>query len=82
MRYIPSFAYGHVIAALVVGGVFGATLANVNAALALGAILAAAAVISALVCWWWPGFDAPAWKLWLVATIANPLLLAGIARSL
>lgn len=82
MRRIPSFVYGHVIAALVVGAVFGATLVHVNAVLALAAVLAAAAVISALFCWWWPTFDAPAAKLWLVATFANPLLIAGIGWSL
>lgn len=82
MRHIPSFAYGHVIAAPVVGAVFGATLVHVNAVLALGAVLGAAAAISALVCWWWPGLDAPSLKLWAVATFANPLLLAGIAWTL
>lgn len=82
VRYIPSFAYGHVIAALLVGVVFGATLLNVSAIIALGTVLAAAAVISALICWWWLGFEAPSWKLWLVATVANPLLIGGVAWSL
>lgn len=80
MRRIPSFVYGHVIGALVAGAVGGAFL-DLKAALAFSSILAAAAVMSSLVCWWWPKFDAPPWKLWLVATVANPVLIAGLVWS-
>ena len=80
MRRIPSFVYGHVIGALVAGVVGGAFL-DLKAVLAFSSILAAAAVMSSLVCWWWPKFDAPAWKLWLAATAANPVLIAGLVWS-
>jgi len=77
VRRISSFVYGHVIGALVTGVIGGAFL-DLTAVLVFGSGLAAAAVVSALVCWWWPRFDAPAWKLWLVATVANPVLIAGL----
>ncbi len=77
MRRIPAFVWGHVLGALVVGVVGGAFL-DLTAVVTFGATLAAAAVISALACWWWPGFDAAAWKLWLVATFANPVMLAAL----
>ena len=44
-------------------------------------VLAASAVVSALVCWRWPGFAADGWKLWLTGSLANPLFLAAIAFS-
>ncbi|MBN9085623.1 MAG: hypothetical protein J0J01_01835 [Reyranella sp.] len=77
MRRIPSFVYGHVIGALITGLVGGAFL-DLTAVLVFGAGLAAAAVVGALVCWWRPKFDASAWKLWLVAIVANPLFIAGL----
>lgn len=80
MRRIPPFVYGHVIGALVAGAV-GGTFLDLKAVLAFSSILAAAAVASGLVCWWWPKFGAPPWKLWLVATFANPVLIAGIVWS-
>src|SRR3984957_21152516 len=45
-------------------------------------LLAGNAMIGSLVCWWRPGFEAAGWKLWLVATFANPLMLAAIAFSI
>jgi hypothetical protein len=33
------------------------------------------AAISAATSLYWPGWDGRAWKLWLVAALANPLLL-------
>ena len=80
MRRIPSFVYGHVIGALIAGAIGGAFL-DLKAVLMFSSCLAAAAAVSALVCWWWPKFDAPAWKLWLVATVANPMLIVGLAWS-
>jgi hypothetical protein len=80
VRRVPSFVYGHVIGALITGAIGGAFL-DLTAVLVFGGGLAASATVSALVCWWWPRFDAPAWKLWLVATVANPVLIAGLAWS-
>ena len=76
-----AFVYGHVIGALAAGMIGGGFL-DFTAAMVFGGSAAAAAAVSALVCWWWPRFDAPAWKLWLVATAANPVLIAGVAWSL
>ncbi len=81
MRRIPSFVYGHVLGALATGAIGGAFL-DLTAVMVFGSVAAAAAVVSALVCWWWPKFDAPAWKIWLVATVANPVLIAGVVWSL
>ena len=81
MRRIPPFVYGHVIGAFVVGAVAGAFL-DLKALMIFSSLLAANAAIGSLVCWWRPGFDAAGWKLWLVATFANPLMLAAIAFSI
>jgi hypothetical protein len=81
MRRIHPFVYGHVVGAFVVGGVAGATL-DLKAVLVFSSLLAANAAIGSLVCWWRPGFDAAAWKLWLTATFANPLVVAAIVYSL
>ncbi len=81
MRRIHPFVYGHVIGAFVVGVASGATL-DLKAVLVFSSLLAANAAIGSLVCWWRPGFDAAGWKLWLVATFANPLMLSGIAYSI
>lgn len=77
MRRLPSFVYGHVMGALITGAIGGAFL-DLKAVLVFGSGLAAAAAVSALVCWRWPKFDAPAWKLWLVATLANPMMVTGL----
>jgi hypothetical protein len=77
VRRVPSFVYGHVVVALI-SGVIGGAFLDLTAVMVFGAGLAAAAGISSLVCWWWPKFDAPAWKLWLVATFANPVMIAGL----
>lgn len=81
MRRLPSFVYGHVIGALITGAIGGAFL-DLKAVLVFGAVLAVGAVVSALVCWWRPKFDAPAWKLWLVATAANPVFIAGLVWTI
>ena len=67
--------------ALLTGVASGAFL-DLTAVLVFGSGLAAAAIVSALVCWWWPKFDGAAWKLWLVATFANPVMIAGIVWTL
>ena len=43
------------------------------------ALVAMGPVVSALVCWRWPGPGAPAWKLLPVALFANPMMLMLIA---
>jgi hypothetical protein len=80
MKRIAPFVIGHVIAALMAGAVAGAFL-DLKAVLIFSSVLAASAIVSALVCWRWPGFDAAAWKLWLIGVLANPMFLAAVAFS-
>ena len=77
MRRIHPFVAGHVVAGLVVGAGVGITL-DAEAAVLGGALLAAGAAASSLVCWWKPGLEAPAWLLLPVALLANPLMLAAL----
>jgi len=81
VRRIHPFVYGHVVGAFMVGGVAGAFL-DLKAMLVLSSLLAVNGAICSLVCWWRPGFEAAWWKLWLVATFANPLMLSAIAFSI
>jgi hypothetical protein len=77
MRRIHPFVVGHVVTALVAGAITGATL-DAEAAVLGGAVLAAGASISSVVCWWKPGFEAAAWLLVPVAILANPLMLVAL----
>ena len=81
MRRIHPFVYGHVVGALLTGAVAGAFLDS-TAVMVFSSVLAGNAVIGSLVCWWRPGFEAAGWKLWLMATFANPLMLSAIAFSI
>jgi hypothetical protein len=81
VRRIHPFVYGHVVGAFLVGAVAGAFL-DLKAVLVFSSLLAANAAIGSLVCWWRPGFEAAWWKLWPVATFANPMMLAAIAFSI
>jgi len=81
VRRIHPFVYGHVIGAFLVGAVAGAFL-DLKAVLVFSSLLAANAAIGSLVCWWRPGFEAAWWKLWPVATFANPMMLSAIAFSI
>ncbi len=74
------FALGQVVGAAVVGIATGLFFDWVAVAI-FSAGLAAGAAVSATACRWWPGFDAAGWKLWLVGSLANPLVLAGAAFS-
>lgn len=78
MRRFHPFVQGHVVAALMVGLAFGMIAGSRQAAGMAAAMLMAGAVVSSLVCWKWPGYEAPAWKLWPAAILANPLALAAI----
>jgi hypothetical protein len=81
VRRIHPFVYGHVVGAFLVGAVAGAFL-DLKAVLVFSSLLAANAAIGSLVCWWRPGFEAAWWKLWPVATFANPMMLSAIAFSI
>ena len=81
MPHIHPFVWGHVIGALIVGAASGSSL-DMKAVLTFSGLLAANAAIGSLVCWWRPGLDAAAWKLWPMATFANPMKLAAIAFSI
>jgi hypothetical protein len=77
VRRIHPFVGGHVVVALIAGAAAGATL-DAQAALIGGVLLTAGAIVSSLVCWWKPGFEAPAWQLVPAAILANPLMLLAI----
>ena len=81
LKRIPAFVWGQVIGALITGVVTGAFL-DWEAMQVFPAVLAGNAVLTSLVCWWWPGFAGAWWKLWLMATFANPLMLAAIAWTI
>ena len=74
MRRIPSFVWGHVLGALVIGFVAGSFL-DLKAVMTFGGVMAASAIASAFACWLWPGFAGPGWKLWIAGAIGNPLFL-------
>jgi hypothetical protein len=81
VKRIHPFAWGHVLGAFAVGIVSGAFL-DLTAVATFSSVLAANAIISSLICWWRPGFEAAGWKLWLMATFVNPLMLSAIAFSI
>ena len=78
MRRLHPFAVGSVLAGLVVGGVAGTAVLNLKAIAMLALFMAAGAAIAALVCRRWPGLAAPAWKLWPMAVVTNPLFMVGV----
>jgi len=81
VRRIPPFAIGQVLGALAIGAVAGSFLdARAIITFAIGMTIGAGA--SALVCRWWPGYDAPGWRLWLSGAVANPLLIVAVAFSI
>jgi|EndMetStandDraft_4_1072995.scaffolds.fasta_scaffold539120_2 small basic protein len=77
MRPHP-FLLGQVIGALAVG-LFTGVFLNIPTIVVFCLSLAGGAAVSALICRWRPGFDAAGWKLWLVGTFANPVMLAALA---
>jgi len=76
-RRIPAFVWGDVAGALIAGLVAGAFF-DATAMMIFPAVMVGNALTGLLVCWWALGFTASGWKLWLVATIANPMLIGGI----
>ena len=81
MGRVPAFVWGYVLGALVTGAVAGAFF-DLKAVATFSALLAGNALVSGLICWWWPGFAGAWWKLWPMATLVNPLMLASIAWSI
>jgi hypothetical protein len=77
VKRIHPFVYGHVVAALIVGVVAGA-MVDAQAAGMAAALMTAGAIVSSTVCWWKPGFEAPAWRLIPAAILANPLMLLAL----
>jgi hypothetical protein len=75
------FVLGHVLGAATAGALGGSFL-DLAAAGTFAALLAGNAAAGALLCWWWPGFDAAWWKLWPMASLANPLMVAAGGWSL
>jgi len=82
MRRLHPFTLGSVLAGLVVGGLAGTVVLNLKAIALLALFLAAGAAIAALVCARWPGLSAPAWKLWPMAAVTNPLFMVGVYWSI
>jgi hypothetical protein len=80
MRAPPPFVYGHVLGALLIGAV-GGSFVEFRAILTFGIAMTVGAAASAMVCRWWPGFDAPGWRLWLAGALGNPLLLVALGFS-
>lgn len=81
MRALSPFVYGHVLGALSIGAVGGSFL-DLRAILTFAAAMAVGAAASAVVCRWWPGYDAPGWRLWLAGALGNPLLLVALGFSI
>lgn len=75
MQNIHPFVLGHVVGAALVGAVAG-PLIDAQAAILVAAALVGGAFASSLMCRWWPGWEAAAWKLWPVAVLVNPVMLA------
>lgn len=78
MRRLHPFAVGSVLAGLAVGGVAGTVALNARAIVMLALFMAAGAAVAALVCRRWPGLAAPAWALWPMSVITNPLFMIGV----
>ncbi len=81
MRNALPFVLGHVIGAFAVGAGAAAFL-NFKATLGFSILLTTGAAASALVCRWWPGYDAPSWRLWLAACVANPLWVVAVGSTI
>lgn len=77
LRFHP-FTMGHLIGAVVVSGAAGTFLPDAGVALAVVLAFLVAATVSSFVCQWRPGVEAPAWKLWLTAVFASPVMLLAL----
>lgn len=78
MLRINPFVMGHLVGAVLVGGAAGTLLLDARAGLICAVSLLAGAFVSSYVCQWWPGVEAPGWKLWAVAVFASPIMLLAL----
>lgn len=78
MLRINPFVMGHLVGAVLVGGVAGTLFLDAQAGLICAVALLAGAFVSSYVCQWWPGVEAPGWKLWAVAVFASPIMLLAL----
>jgi hypothetical protein len=77
MLRIHPFVMGHLIGAVMTGAVAGAFI-NPQAAFIGAVALFGGSLVSCFICQWRPGVEAVAWKLWPVAVLANPAMLAAL----
>lgn len=77
MLRIHPFVMGHLIGAVMTGAIAGAFI-NPQAAFIGALALFGGALVSCFICQWRPGVEATAWKLWLAAVFANPVMLAAL----
>jgi hypothetical protein len=80
VRRLSPFVLGQVLGALLIGAVGGSFL-DLRAIFTFAIAMAVGASASAIVCRWWPGYDAAGWRLWLTGALANPLLLVALGFS-
>ena len=77
---LNSFAVGNVLGAIAIGAAIG-SFEDWRAIALCIAIMGGNAIVSSLICWRWPGLDAPWWQLWPMATFVHPLMLTAVAWS-
>jgi hypothetical protein len=77
MLRIHPFVMGHLIGAVMTGAIAGAFIGPRPAFMA-ALILLVGAVVSCQICQWWPGVEAPAWKLWPAAVFGNPAMVGAL----
>ena len=77
MLRIRPFVVGHLVGAVMAGGIAGA-FASPRVAFMAALVMLGGAIVSSLICQWRPGVDAAAWKLWVVAVLANPVMIAAL----
>jgi hypothetical protein len=80
-RRIPAFVWGDVASALIAGATVGAFVDS-SALQIFPAVMVGNVATGLLVCWWAFGFAAAGWKLWLTATVINPLLIFGVVWTI
>ena len=78
MLRIHPFVMGQLIGAAMTGAIAGAFVSPQAAFIAAVALLGGA-IVSSFVCQWRPGVEAAGWKLWAVAVLANPIMIAALA---